>query len=207
MMQNKTFSTQSPDTTTEKPILNGALFVLVGPAGVGKNAIMKRVMEKLSLHQLPTMTTRTIRTGEQEGREHFFVSLERFQEMIADNALIEHQEVYPGKFYGTPRKPMQDALLGGTNLVADIEVKGAQALKQAFPDNVTLIFIAPPSLKDLEQRLRNRGQMSDEEIQTRLTRAPFELSFADHCDYRVTNDELERSITLVAEIIRNKLAE
>src|SRR5471030_1776494 len=128
-------------TVTEKPIMNGALFVLVGPAGVGKNAIMKRVMEKLSLHQLPTMTTRTIRTGEQEGREHFFVSLERFQEMIVDNALIEHQEVYPGKFYGTPRKPMQDALLGGTNLVADIEVKGAQALKQAFPDNVTLIFI------------------------------------------------------------------
>ncbi len=194
-------------TLTETRTLNGILFVLVGPAGVGKNAIMKRVMEKLSIHQLPTITTRSIRIGEQEGREHHFVTLERFKEMIADNALIEHQEVYPGKFYGTPRKPMQTALAEGKNLVADIEVVGAQALKEAFPDNVTLIYIAPPSIEDLERRLRIRGQMSEEEIQTRLKRVPFELSFADHCDYQVVNDDLEKSIEAVAEIIQKKLDE
>src|SRR5258707_3179099 len=206
-MQNNTFTTQTDSTLTDNLILNGVLFVLVGPAGVGKNAIMKRVMEKLSIHQLPTITTRSIRIGEQEGREHHFVTLERFKEMIADNALIEHQEVYPGKFYGTPRKPMQTALAEGKNLVADIEVVGAQALKEAFPDNVTLIYIAPPTIEDLERRLRIHRQMSEEEIQTRLKRVPFELSFADHCDYQVVNDDLEKSIEAVAEIIQKKLDE
>src|SRR5207253_8589286 len=145
----------------EKTTCKGVLFVLVGPAGVGKNTIMAGAMSQIpQLSQLPTATTRPKRYTEQHGREHLFISLDEFREMIAKDALIEFQEVYPGKFYGTPRRTMQEALDARKALVADIEVVGASKLKEAFQDRVVRIFIAPPSLDDLEKRLRKRGHMS-----------------------------------------------
>ncbi len=191
---------------TESDSLTGVLFVLVGPAGVGKNTIMKHVMEKLPiLHQLPTVTTRNIRPGEQEGREHLFVSLDKFQEILADNGLIEHQEVYPGMFYGTPRKQLNEALGHGEKLIADIEVVGAGNLRIAFPDNTVLIFVAPPTLGDLEIRLRTRGNMSEQEIHNRLQRAAREMPFAEQCDYRIVNDNLDTSVEAVVNIISHEL--
>lgn len=191
---------------TEQDSLTGVLFVLVGPAGVGKNTIMQHVMEKMPiLHQLPTVTTRNIRPGEQEGREHFFVSLERFQQILAENGLIEHQEVYPGMFYGTPRKQLTEALANGERLIADIEVVGAGHLQEAFSNNTILIFVAPPTIADLEKRLRIRGNMSEQEIENRLKRATLEMPFAEKCDYRITNDTLDRSVGLVADIISQEL--
>ncbi len=184
----------------------GLLFVLVGPSGAGKNGIMERVREKIPhLRQLPTITTRSMRPTEQNGREHIFVTEDQFREMITDHSLIEFQEVYPGKFYGTPRKPMQEALDAREKLIADIEVVGAGKLKQTFPDYVILIFIAPPTIQDLEKRLRNRGKMSEEEINERLARAPFEMKYADECDYRVVNDTFEHAVEQVAEIVRQEL--
>ena len=186
--------------------LTGVLFVLVGPAGVGKNTIMKHVMERMPiLHQLPTVTTRNIRPGEQEGREHFFRSLEEFKRIKNNDGLIEDQEVYPGMFYGTPRRELNEALQRGEKLVADIEVVGAERLREAFPDNTILIFVAPPTPADLEKRLRIRGNMSEEEIQNRLKRAARELAFADRCDYRITNDDLETSVAAVTNIISQEL--
>ncbi len=191
---------------TESDSLTGVLFVLVGPAGVGKNTIMKRVMDKLPvLRQLPTVTTRNIRPGEQEGREHFFRSLEEFQRIKDSNGLIEDQEVYPGMFYGTPRQQLSEALQHGEKLIADIEVVGAERIKHMFADNTVLIFVAPPTLADLETRLRTRGNMSEEEIQNRLKRATREMAFADQCGYRITNDNLEQSVEAVANIINQEL--
>lgn len=191
---------------TESDSLTGVLFVLVGPAGVGKNTIMKHVMEKLPiLHQLPTVTTRAMRPGEQEGREHFFVSLDEFQKIKASHGLIEDQEVYPGMFYGTPRRQLTEALRNGEKIIADIEVIGAQRLDEAFPDNIVLIFVSPPTLADLEVRLRQRGNMSEQEIHNRLARANREMPFARDCDYRITNDDLERSVATVTNIISQEL--
>ncbi|MEP7289813.1 MAG: guanylate kinase [Chloroflexota bacterium] len=184
---------------------NGVLIVLVGPAGVGKNTIMKQVMEKLPVRQMPTVTTRPMRPNEEEGREHYFVSLDEFRQKIADKSLVEWQEVYPGTYYGTPHYQMQAALDSGENLVADIEVLGATELKKAFPNNVVLIFIAPPDLNDLDRRLRTRGHMSEDEIAERLKRANFELKFAEKSDYRVVNDDLESSVQKVTEIINQEL--
>jgi guanylate kinase len=183
------------------------MFVLVGPAGVGKNTIMGGVKARqLQLEQLPTVTTRQPRPTEKEGREHFFVDLDTFQQMITDEALIEYQEVYPGKFYGTPRAGMQAALDNGKTMIADIDVVGAGKLKAAFPDRVVLIFIMPPDKDDLEERLRSRGNMSEEEITTRLKRASLELSYAGQADHRVVNDTIERSVEHVCQLIRDELS-
>lgn len=184
----------------------GALFVLVGPSAVGKNTIMGGVMaQRPQLSQFPTMTTRAIRSNEQQGREHFFVTPDEFRKLMDDNALIEHQEVYPGKFYGTPRQQMQTLLDAGKTMIADIEVLGAGKLKEAFPDRVILIFIEPPTPDDLKKRLLIRGNMSEDEIAKRLERAAFELKFAEKCDYRVVNDTLEHSVEKVIEIVDAEL--
>jgi guanylate kinase len=185
----------------------GVLFVLVGPSAVGKNTVMTRVMEKLpELRQLPTMTTRPIRHNEQQGREHFFVTSDEFRDMIAKHALVEYQEVYPGKFYGTPRQPMQEALDAQKKIIADVDVVGASKLKQAFSSEVVLIFIEPPDLATLEKRLRMRGHVSEEEVTRRLARAPFEMAYSDKADYRVVNDTLEHTIDEVVNIIKQELS-
>jgi guanylate kinase len=184
----------------------GVLFVLVGPSAVGKNTVMKGVMEQLpELRQLPTATTRPIRHNEQQGREHFFVTLDEFRNMIANQELIEYQEVYPGTFYGTPRKPMQEALDAGKKIIADIDVVGAGKVKAAFSHDVVLIFVAPPDMDTLEKRIRQRGDASEEEIANRLARASFEMKYADRCDYRVVNDTLDQTVEAVLHIVRQEL--
>ncbi len=191
---------------TEIAPCQGVLFVLVGPSGVGKNAIMQGVLKKVPrLRQFPTMTTRPKRPDEQQGEQHFFVTLDEFRQMIAQGAFVEYQEVYSGKYYGTPRQHLQDALDASKMLIADIEVLGADKVKAAFPDRVVPIFIAPPSLTDLERRLRKREKTSEEEIAQRLARAPFELSYARQCDYCVVNDTLDQTIDAVAEIVQQEL--
>ncbi len=113
----------------------GLLFVIVGPAGVGKNALMNSVLDRVSdLRQLPTATTRGIRPDEQAGREHLFVSVGEFQRMIADNELLENQEVH-GNFYGVPRLTVEQAIAQEHDLIADIDVLGATALHNNFPDH------------------------------------------------------------------------
>jgi guanylate kinase len=182
---------------------NGCLFILVGPSGVGKNTIMKDVTAKIpALRQLPTATTRAPRSGEQEGKQHYFVSLDRFEEMKADGQLLESQQVHPGKWYGVPREQTKQALETGAFLIADIDILGAQAVKDAFPDNVVTIFIKPPNLEVLRERLSGRG---DTDFEDRFRRAEMELSHANECDHQVINDVLEQAIQEVIAIIQTKL--
>lgn len=157
------------------------------------------------LRQLPTVTTRGPRPNEQEGRQHFFVTLDRYNEMITHDELIEHQEVHPGLFYGTPRFHTEQALSANELLIADIDIYGALALKAAFSDQVVTIFIKPPSLEVLEARMRKRGDVSEEELKKRLARVLLELAFADRCDYQVVNDTFEQCLAEVTEIIRREL--
>jgi guanylate kinase len=185
---------------------NGVLFILVGPAGAGKNTIMKRVIERnLPVRQMPTMTTRDPRPGEQEGREHYFVTRDRFDEIVAQNGFFEHEQVYPGKYYGTPRGQLNDLLNAGEKLIADIEVHGAFKLKEALPENVVLIFIAPPSIEELEKRIRERGNVTEAELAKRLERADMELTYANRCDYKVVNDDFDLAVDEVTDIIGKEL--
>jgi len=205
-MNTDTKPIRGGETLTETAPCQGVLFVLVGPSGVGKNETMKGVLGNVPrLRQFPTMTTRPMRANEQQGVQHFFVSPEEFRRLIAQNALIEYQEVYKDKYYGTPRRHLQDAFDSASTVIADIEVLGADKVKAAFPDRVVTIFIAPPSLADLEKRIRNREKISEEEIKERLDRAPFELSYARQCDYCVINDTLPQTVDAVTAIVAQEL--
>lgn len=185
----------------------GLLFVLVGPAGAGKNTIIKRLIPYFpQLGRLPTATTRSPREGEREGIDHFFVSVERFQAMLAAGELIEYQQVHQTDYYGTVRQPVDQLLREGRFAFADIDVLGARALKAAYPENVIRIFILPPDLATLEARMRERNEESEEQIVRRLGRAAWEMGFADEAEYRVVNDELEASTARVTEIIAAAMA-
>ncbi|MFQ3535106.1 MAG: guanylate kinase [Aggregatilineales bacterium] len=188
--------------------LRGLLFVLVGPSGVGKNALIDRVLARLpELRRLPTATTRPPRPNEQEGRDHFFISQERFQQLIAEGAFIEYQEVHSGKLYGMLRHIFCEALREGAYLIADIDIRGATAIRAAFPNNFISIFVLPPSLQALRERLMQRGNMAADELEERLRRAEEEeMPRAAECDYRVINDQLETCVDEIVGIIGTEIA-
>ncbi len=179
----------------------GRLFVLVGPGGVGKNALMQSVLPRFShLRQLPTATTREARPGEQHGRERLFVSLAEFQRMIANHELVEYEEVHPGKFYGVPRETVETALRTGEDLIADIEFAGAEKVHAAYPASTVLIFIAPPSVEALITRMGTRGESSDG-IAERMARAELEMNFLDNCDYVIINDDFATACQRLYDVI------
>ncbi|PJF35450.1 MAG: guanylate kinase [Candidatus Thermofonsia Clade 1 bacterium] len=187
--------------------LRGLLFVLVGPSGVGKNAIIDRVLARLPyLRRMPTATTRAPRPNEREGHDHFFVSHQRFQEMIADGAFIEYQEVHNGKFYGVLYGILYQALREGAYLLADIDIRGAAAIRAIFPNNLIAIFVLPPNLETLRERLAQRGNMDAAELEERLKRAQEEIPRAAECNYRVVNDQLDRCVDEVVSIITAEIA-
>jgi guanylate kinase len=180
----------------------GILFILVGPSGAGKNTLMKRVQENLGdLPQLATATTRAKRQGEQEGREHRFVSRAEFQRLIDTGALIEHQPVHGGDLYGAPRKTVEEAISTGRDLVADIEFLGAKQIHEAYPKNTVLVFVTPSNVDILAERIRQRGNITPEALADRLERAKFEMTFAAECDYLILNDIVEPAAEHLRQII------
>ncbi|NWF68972.1 MAG: hypothetical protein HXY40_07790 [Chloroflexi bacterium] len=185
----------------------GYLFVLVGPGGAGKNVLLKAVLKRTSnLTQLATATTRGPRSDEINGVHRLFVTLDEFRRMIRDNELAEHQEVHQGVFYGVPRASIEQPITECRDLIADIDMHGANTLRLAYPNNVILVFITPPGdsteamLEVLRQRLEAR-QESVEDTKQRLQRAPAELAFAPQCDYLIVNDDLEKAAEMLYGII------
>ena len=178
----------------------GLLFVLVGPTAVGKTRLIKEILGRVSdLAQMPTATTRPIRVNEQEGREHYFYDEAGFQNLIASNALLEHQVVH-GYRYGIVRARLEEALAAGRDQIADIEVLGASVMRKTFPANAVLVFVSPPDVATLEERIRTRGDDA-EEIERRLRRIPFEMQFAPMCDYLIINDQLEVAASELISVI------
>ncbi len=185
----------------------GLLFILVGPSGAGKNTLMKRVQEQIpDLPQLPTVTTRPKRADEQEGREHRFVSRAEFEQMIATDALVEYQPVHKGNLYGTPRDALEQAFAQGNDLIADIDFLGARKIRQTYPQNTILIFVTPAHMDTLAERIQQRGELSFGELETRLARARFEMTFATQCDYIVLNELLEPATEHLRQIVLTERA-
>ena len=185
---------------TVAPNRLGLFFILVAPAGAGKNALMNRVMARVGgLRQLPTATTRPQREGEEQGREHLFVSPDEFKHMLANDQLLEHQEVH-GRYYGVPRSTVEAAMDSGEDLIADIDYLGAHYTRSQYPDNVVLIFVQPPSVQTLIQRMRNRGD-NEAEICRRLLRVPAELAFATECDYLIVNEDIDAAAETLYGIV------
>lgn len=183
----------------------GILFVLVGPSGAGKNTLMKRVQEQVEdLQQLATVTTRTKREGEMEGREHHFISGGEFQKLIDTDALVEWQRVHLNDLYGTPRQTVDNALNASRDLIADIECLGAAKLREAYRENTVLIFVTPSRLDILAERILHRGNITPEALVNRLERAKFEMLFAPECDYLVLNDEVDPATEQLLQIIASE---
>ena len=183
----------------------GKLFVFSGASGVGKSTVLSKVMESRSdLRFSVSATTRLPRPGEQDGVSYYFVTKEKFREMIAEDAFVEY-DAHMDNYYGTPKAELDSKLKTGS-LILDIEPNGALNVKNQRPDAV-LIFIAPPSLEELERRLRSRGDTSEEQIRLRLDRVQWEVSQSTQYDYVVINDQVDTCVNEILKIIHNKLEE
>ena len=178
----------------------GKLIVISGPSGAGKSTVVFKALEGRSDCCFSvSVTTRKPRPNEVDGREYFFVDPDRFKEMIANNELLEHAE-YVANSYGTPRAYVEKKLEEGLNVILDIEVQGARQVRDAMPE-ATMIFFIPPSMEELERRLRGRGTDSERKIQARLYRAREEYELADFYDYIIVNDDVETAANEFSAII------
>lgn len=178
----------------------GKLLVISGPSGAGKSTVVARAIEgREDICFSTSVTTRAPRPGEVDGREYFFISFERFREMVENDELLEHAE-YVANRYGTPRSYVNGKLEEGLNVLLDIEVQGARQVRRKMPEAV-LIFIAPPSLEELERRLRGRGTDTESAIEGRLIRARQEFQEADFYDYLIVNDDVDRAADKLRAII------
>ena len=178
----------------------GLLVVYTGASGVGKGTIMRRLLrDDPNIRLSVSATTRAPREGEVDGREYYFVTRERFDEMIREGGFLEYAE-YVGNCYGTPKEPVIRMLSEGIDVFLEIEVKGFLQIKESCPDCVS-IFIAPPSFEELEDRLYKRGTESPEVIAKRLKTAETELQFQHQFDYVVINDDADRAAQEVLSIL------
>ncbi len=178
----------------------GVLAVVSGFSGAGKGTLMKTLLRDHESYALSiSATTRQPREGEVDGREYFFLTREKFEQMIAEDAFIEYAQ-YVGNYYGTPKKYVEDCLTAGKDVILEIEVQGAMNVKKMFPDAVT-IFVAPPSAAELKKRLEGRGTETQEVIAGRMKRAQEEADLMDFYDYLLINDDLEESTRELHELI------
>ncbi len=183
--------------------MKGNLYIIAGCSGVGKGTLLKLFLKenpeiKLSI----SATTRKPRQGEEDGVNYFFVSKEEFQKSIDNDEFLEWAE-FSGNFYGTKKSFVEKTLAKGNDLILEIEVQGAKQVKEKMPD-ATSIFIMPPSLEDLEKRLRGRHTESEEAIQKRLNAAAREIEAGKNFDYQIINDNIDEALANMQKIFNNK---
>ncbi|PPS44304.1 guanylate kinase [Chroococcidiopsis sp. TS-821] len=178
----------------------GKLIVLTGPSGVGKGTLVRALLERHpELYFSVSVTTRAPRPGEIHGKQYYFVSRSEFQQMIEQNKLLEWAE-FAGNYYGTPRDTVLEQIAKGKCVLLEIELEGARQIRQSYPE-AKRIFIMPPSLAELENRLRRRGQDSADAIARRLQRAQEEISAAHEFDVQIVNDDLDKAVDAIASTV------
>ena len=179
----------------------GRLIVISGPSGVGKGTVVKALMERDPNVRLSvSATTREMRPGETDGVQYYFITHEKFEQMIAEDRFLEHAQ-YVGNRYGTPEEPVDRMLAEGCDVILEIEVQGGLQIMQRRPDAISL-FIAAPSFEVLAARLRGRGDTDEEKVLMRLQQARMEYLVAPRYQYIVVNDRLEDAVADVAAILR-----
>jgi len=194
-------------TNSNNPVFEGVerrglMFVLSSPSGAGKTTLTRMLISEIpELKMSVSVTTRPMRPGEEEGRDYYFVDQKRFDEMVKQDELLEWARVFDN-CYGTPRQPVEEALAAGRNVLFDIDWQGTQQLRGRAPKDVVSVFILPPSVQALEQRLHTRAQDSDEVIRGRMKKAGDEMSHFDAYDYIVINDNIGIAFESVKSILR-----
>ena len=182
------------------------VIIFSAPSGSGKSTIINYLMaQNLNLHFSISATSRPPRGTEKNGVEYFFLSPEEFKTLIAKGEFLEYEEVYKDRFYGTLKSQVDAKLERGENVVCDVDVLGGQNIKAYYGDKALSLFIQPPSIEVLKQRLESRGTDAPEVIKDRLARAEFELSYADKFDKVVVNDNLEDAQSEALSLIKNFL--
>lgn len=184
----------------------GKLVIVTAPSGAGKTTIVRHLLATESdLSFSVSATTRQRRDYEVDGKDYYFLSLEVFKQKVAENAFVEWEEVYPGKCYGTLRSEVERMWAEGKDVVFDVDVKGALNLKSQYPDRTLSVFIRPPSVEILAERLLKRGTETPETLATRLERVRYELSFAEQFDAIIVNDRLETAVAEASALVHNFL--
>ncbi len=180
----------------------GLLVVISAPSGGGKTTILRKVLElgRGEFRYSVSATTRPRRHNEIDGHDYYFISLDEFHRKRVDGEFVEWAEVH-GNYYATPKQHISEWLADGRLVLSDLDVKGGLAVKQHFGDSALLIFVKPPSLESLVERLRNRDTESQSEIDKRLQRFPAELEMADLYDHQCVNDDLDETTKHVLDII------
>lgn len=188
--------------------MKGKIIIFSAPSGSGKSTIINFLMQQnLNLAFSISATSRPPRGTEQHGVEYFFLTPEDFRQRIANGEFLEYEEVYKDRFYGTLKEQVEKQLEKGQNVVLDVDVKGGCNIKNYYGDRALSIFIQPPSIEALRQRLNGRGTDSPEVIEDRIARAEYELGFAGKFDTVVVNDDLEKAQQEALQILKNFLNE
>lgn len=185
------------------------LIIISAPSGSGKTTIVNFLLKEiLSLNLSVSVTTRPLRDGEKNGEEYYFLTTEEFKKKIKENLFIEYNEVYPNHFYGTLKAEVYNKLQKGKNIILNLDITGGLNIKKIYKENVLLIFLMPPSLKVLKERLKIRKTESSEIIKSRLCKAANEIRLAVQYDLIILNDNLDKlkkeSIQIVSEFITKK---
>jgi guanylate kinase len=182
------------------------LLVIAAPSGGGKTSIVKALLQRHPEFQFSvSATTRAMRPGEEDGKDYFFLSKQRFQDLIARGELVEYEELY-GNYYGTLKSETDRALTNGLSMIFDVDVRGARSIKKMYGVKAVLIFIAPPGIEVLEARLRNRKTEDEATVRRRMERWAMEIEAGKEFDHTVVNDQLAAAIDEVERIIMNHLS-
>ncbi|HOR40962.1 MAG TPA: guanylate kinase [Paludibacteraceae bacterium] len=188
--------------------VQGKLIVLSAPSGAGKTTIMRYLLQQdLSLSFSISATTRQPRGTEVHGKDYYFFSVEDFRQKIADGAFVEYEEVYPGCFYGTLKSEVERLTSQGKHVVFDVDVVGGVNIKKMYGKRALTIFVQPPSIEALQQRLQTRATDTPEMIATRIAKAAYEMTFAQQFDVVIVNEDLPKAQQEAEQVIRNFLAQ
>ena len=183
----------------------GKLIVISGPSGAGKGTVIKKYLEKHPEDELSvSMTSRPMRDNDIANVTYYFKTKEEFEKAILNGELLEYA-MYNGNYYGTPKNEVEKRIKKGINVILEIEVVGAMNVKKMMGDKCTLIFIMPPSMEELKERLMNRGTDSMESIKGRLDIAKKEIKESKKYDFKVVNDDLDKAVSELEDIIKNDI--
>ena len=178
----------------------GKILIISGPSGCGKSTVLNKVFESVTKHFFSiSATTRAPRPGETDGVDYYFITKEQFLDMLHNGKLLEYTE-YVGNFYGTPIDPIYEHAREGYTVILDVDVKGFEQITAKLPEAVS-VFFAPPSMEELEKRLRGRGTETEETVHKRMLQAETEMAYADRYDHVIVNDTVERAAEELLSII------
>ncbi len=187
----------------------GKVIIFSAPSGAGKTTIVHSLLKnnKFNLEFSVSACSRKKRGKEEDGKDYYFISADNFRDMIKKEAFIEWEEVYKDHYYGSLKSEVERIINSGNNVVFDVDVKGGMKIKDYYKDKALSLFIMPPSVEELERRLKNRSTDNPEAIRTRIKKAKFEIGFANKFDKIIINDDLEKAKIETHSIIKNFLEE